>query len=630
MNVRTPDFCSARARTALAWSLFIATLLCFAGPAWAAGQAEVQAAETWSVSDLRTSFAFRHDLLQGIGLTVEDVEETGEALDHHATSVSMGKDVVFAGVISPSLDLRVIGHVPQRFDGVVLHQGGFRLVSDAGTIRMAPFSVRSGPKPRTLEVLSADGQVVFFADNMHFSLERELGRLRSFNLDLRVAPALAAKLDAPALESVWVGTLALEARFPSRDENPFPGGCEPDWSGDVDVQLTEINNVDQVLNNSGMIGMAPSAELKNVGTADVPWWRKFTGPFPPYDNDQHPYLVWALYRIENDRIEQLGVSDIKHAFLTLNFNCTPTSEGCDSHVLGLGCEDIYGSGTNDSRSHLSYRDEILAGPALWESTGSHFDPDGDGVQEHPPQFPDGTFDHRLIVAESELENNADYFMQAFYIIRDDINIFNSMAYREINPTDNGNFWSFPTIGGTITGSVLDRWVDPSSPGAGNANEVVVDGSGHIQLAAKSTVLPDGRIRFEYALLNHDYDPQINSFSVPLNGEAAIDIGFRDIDNDAGNDWLTSIEDGRLVWRLPAGATTPDVHTGGAALDWGLMYNFSFTVFGGDVQNSQGQMGRHEGPGAIRIDTIAPSGGSSLIFYDGFESGDTNMWTITSP
>ncbi|MEO1370177.1 MAG: hypothetical protein AAFX50_23595, partial [Acidobacteriota bacterium] len=289
MNVRTPEPCSVRPRSALTLGVIALALLGLGGPAWAAGDAE-----SWSISDLRTSFAFRADLLEGMGLKVENIEETGEALDHHETSISTGRDVVFAGVISPSLDLRVVGHVPQRFEGVVLHRGGFRLLAESGAVEMAPFSVRSGAKERTLEVLSRDGDVVFVADNMHFSLERELGRLRSFNLDLRVAPALAAHLNAPILEGAWVGTLALEARFPARDDDPFRGGnCVPDWTGDVDVQLTNINNVDQVYAANGLVAMAPSAELKNVGTADVPWWRKFTGPFAPYDNDQHPYLVWA-------------------------------------------------------------------------------------------------------------------------------------------------------------------------------------------------------------------------------------------------------------------------------------------------------------------------------------------------
>jgi len=39
--------------------------------------------------------------------------------------------------------------------------------------------------------------------------------------------------------------------------------------------------------------------------------------FPPHTNDQHPYLVWNFYRLADGRLEQIGVSGAKHAFLTI-------------------------------------------------------------------------------------------------------------------------------------------------------------------------------------------------------------------------------------------------------------------------------------------------------------------------
>ena len=616
---------SARRAALLVPSLLLAAFLASFFVPSAFGQER----EVWSVSELRTSFAFKHELLERIGLAVQDLDATGEPLDHHYTSVSAGRDVVFAGVISPSLELEVTRHIPQRFIGTVLHQGGFRLAGAAGHISFTPFSLRSGTETRTLEILSSDGEVIFYADHMHFSLERTAGRLRSFNLDLRLAPALTERLDAPALTGTYVGTLALEANFPPRAEDPPLEGACGEWEGDVDVQLTSIGNVDQVVQSDGLVGIAPSAELKNVGTADVPWWRKFTGPFPPYDNDQHPYLTWAFYRMTDQRIEQLAVSDIKHAFLTLNFGCDP-GEDCDSHILGLGCEDVYGSSTNDSRSHLSHRDEIESRQGLWTGTGSHFDPDNDGVQEHPPQNPDGTFDHRLLVKASELEDaGADYFMHAFYIIRDDVDIFNSMAYRQVTPTDFGSFWSFPTSGGTINGTVLDAWIDPNNPPADSANTTVVDGAGHVQLAARATPV-EGGLRYEYALLNHDYDPQISSFTVPLSGEPAFDITFRDLDDDPTNDWQVSMVDDSLVWTLPAGASGSDAHTGGIALDWGLMYNFAFTVYGGTTKLDRASFQPLGSPGQQRIQTVMPVGDSGVLFADGFETGDATRWSETVP
>ena len=84
--------------------------------------------------------------------------------------------------------------------------------------------------------------------------------------------------------------------------------------------------------------IAPSATLRNVGTADVPWYPKFhTGvgeTYPqPYDRDQHPFLVWALYRQTGEVFEQLAVSEAKHAFFTVN--------GVISVLLGVaGITDI--------------------------------------------------------------------------------------------------------------------------------------------------------------------------------------------------------------------------------------------------------------------------------------------------
>ena len=46
-----------------------------------------------------------------------------------------------------------------------------------------------------------------------------------------------------------------------------------------------------------LIAVAPSATLKNVGVTDIPWHGKFSGNFPPYNNDQHPYLAWNMYRL---------------------------------------------------------------------------------------------------------------------------------------------------------------------------------------------------------------------------------------------------------------------------------------------------------------------------------------------
>ena len=59
-----------------------------------------------------------------------------------------------------------------------------------------------------------------------------------------------------------------------------------------------------------------------------------------------------------------------------------TSIVFDGQILWPGCEDTYGYGTNDSNSTLGPREEVNAFFGLWESTGSVFDPDADGDEDH--------------------------------------------------------------------------------------------------------------------------------------------------------------------------------------------------------------------------------------------------------
>ena len=143
--------------------------------------------------------------------------------------------------------------------------------------------------------------------------------------------------------------------------------------------------------------MVPDATVGNVGVTEVPWHEKFSGNFPPYDNDQHPYLVWNMYRLSNGVMEQIGISPLKHAFLTINNGCTCS----DFHILGVGCNDTYGVLNNDSLGDLTLRPEITAYTGIWKRCGSIFDPDCDGLPNNPPPR-SGPMDRRMAVATADL------------------------------------------------------------------------------------------------------------------------------------------------------------------------------------------------------------------------------------
>ncbi|MEM9553491.1 MAG: hypothetical protein AAGC60_04480 [Acidobacteriota bacterium] len=603
-------------------------------------------AEIWAVEGAVTSFSFDPVQLADFGLSLEAVRTSG-AIDHHVLSVARGDDLAFAAVAPLSLGLAVDDGVLLGFtSGGLQHQGGFHVAWDGlteGKASLDGFVLRPAQRgtstdPRAVEILGADGAVLFLADMMHYALAVSDSGLDVFNADLRIAPELARRMGEPLLAGTSLGVLSMHASVVWPGTRPAtaadgatpiagnPPPCNDFDTGDVDVGLTAIGSVSQSVRQGGFVGVTPSARLKNVGTANVPWYSKFTGPFPPYNNDQHPFLVWALYRLVDGQVHQLGISDVKHAFLTLNISCDPGA--CtDSHILGLGCEDVYSEGTNNSYNSLSFRDEVESNLGLWEATGSHFDQNSDGSQDHPNSNPDSGTDHRMLAAEADLDTpGADYYIEAWYVVREDINIFNSMGRERVTPSQSGSGnWSFSVAGGSFEqGPVLDLWVDPIAPPAGTANSKHDTGQGWVQVAVRTTDLGGGLWRYEYALMNHDFDRKVASVQIPHGGGiVAFDYSFRDVDQDTANDWIPTLDGTAVTFTAP---------NADAALDWGTMLNVGFTADAAPLERSIVV-------GASELDSInsflltsqAPGPGSgALVFIDGFETGSTGAWSSTSP
>ena len=68
--------------------------------------------------------------------------------------------------------------------------------------------------------------------------------------------------------------------------------------------------------------------------------------------------------------------------------------------------------------------------------------------------------------------------------------------------------------------MIDQWVNPAAPGP-NAQSVLVDtGHGRLKIAVRATHLGGGQWRYEYAVMNFDFDARVKSFSVPLPPGAA--------------------------------------------------------------------------------------------------------------
>jgi hypothetical protein len=178
-------------------------------------------------------------------------------------------------------------------------------------------------------------------------------------------------------------------------------------------------------------------------------------------------------------------------------------------------------------------------------------------------------DRRMAVATSDLGvPGAVYYMDSWYIVRDDTNIFNQ-GWRTITPHVVGNTWLFNPLGNMNVGTVLDQWVNPANPGPNAQSVPIVTSLGHLRLVMKAFDLGGGQWRYEYGLQNYDFDPRIKSFSVPLPpGVTVTNPGFHDPDQDAGNNWTVTIGKSAVTWTAPTAA---------AAQDYDSLLNFRFTV-----------------------------------------------------
>ena len=526
-------------------------------------------APTWELAGGHTELLLNRHVLGdlGIELSVAPVEGGGK---FHTETFRVADDFPTLRLSQPGGSLE--GHV----HGGLSHLGQLTLSWNGAHLRLSRFELVPAAGEGLFDVVTDGGFRPFFLDNAHAQFIPETGEYVFLNMDLRMSPEMAARFDRPELAGRAVGAAHVRTVRVAADEGVVRGTCAADFSGVVDVALTELTSLTEVAHDSPRVAMAPSAKLANVGVADVPWFQAIA---PDSPLGQHPFLYIRMFRMADGILEQIAESDLKHAFFSINSDCICQPD----QILYDGCGDTYGVFTNTSRYYLAPRDELTAATGDWTSLGSHFDhQDGmadDDVRSHggDDDHPDD-FEHLMTAMESDLSTpGARYFYSAWYLVKDDEDIDNNMGYREVTPTLSGG-WSFPHVAGNVleNGPTLDAWVDPSAPPAGAASTLVDecvdvttgDCDGHLKVAAKTTLAPNGLYRYDYAVQNLDYDPQIDSFSIPLPaGVEVTNVGFGDIDDDPGNDWVATVTPSAITWDLPGGASS--------ALDWGTLYNFRF-------------------------------------------------------
>lgn len=602
-------------------ALALAMAGALAGGAYAADRktaiASAEKAQHWSASSGTVGVRWNRELAADIGLVF------GATSGKHA-ALSWHEHEMFDLNSSGSLEFDVRNRNLRGFLGGTLQaRGGYVIDSPAGRIDLTDFRLvpRRGELP-ILDLVGNDGKVWFYIDRLMYELIDDNQRLAVRTMDVRITPELAQRLGNPAVAGWAIADMEMTTNVQTQGVGLAPRAGPFKWHGtavpgvpgatyqadlfmtDFLMQYSRCNGCTGV-GGAGLTVFTPSSTLRNnvnsgsaqatvagdplgtsaaLYTADIPWYQKFTGNFAPYNNDQHPYLIWNLYRFNADgSIDQIGRSGVKHGFLTINSGCLDNPG--DSHVLGRGCSDVYGTGNNDSPQSLGPRSEIIPSTNQWGRCGSIYDTNCDGLANSAAN---GPYDQRLVVRESQFSGptqpGATYMFESWYLARQDINILNSMATKRATFTRSGTVWSVGGQDQYRLGPAIDRWVDPAAPGA-NARSVQVNTpDGMVKVAVKAVDLGGGRWRYDYAAMNLDFarpftegtEPNLrvvkalgfDNFSVPIGTATVTDLVFSDGDTDASNDWVPVIRNERLTW---ASAVRNNV------LNWGTMFRFSFIV-----------------------------------------------------
>lgn len=609
---------------------------------------------TWLAWGGQTRFHFNPDELARLDIGIERADGASER--------TPGKPgvryevVTFPALAASRLEINHAGAVISGIGGGSLrHVGGLVLRHGVHDIDLRGFALRASADTRVgLDIVDAGGVAWFTADHAHYGFEDDASNVFSMrNMNLRLSAHFAAVLGHPEWQGAPVG--GLDFRADSYRDQPAAapqGVCNAPWpqppatyadvemiagafSGfDDDVYVKRCNGCTDT-STTGVLVVNQDSSLFNAGDTAVAWYGKLQGNFPPYGNDQHPYLVWNLFRVGADgRIKQIGASGAKHAFYTVNFNC-----GCDGgHVLYPTCGDVYSSYNNDSSTDLGPRAEIIPHTAQWGRCGSVYDQNCDGIADDGGGAQD-LYQFRMNIVESDLQpplaTGAHYFQEYWYVARDDDTIYNSMGYREVAFQKVGANWSIARVGGTdfALGPAVNLWVDPGAPPANSANEELSTPLGRARVAVKATAIGGGQWRYEYAVMNFDYahariDPAhpsepnlmvdsthgFSRFSVPFGAGVAVSgLRFDDADLTAGNDWPASTAANRVTWSAPAGSNS---------LDWGTLYHFEFVAnappsASGAVQ-LVGIATADEPELPYTLDIIVPQAAGDVIFQNGFD------------
>ena len=399
--------------------------------------------------------------------------------------------------------------------------------------------------------------------------------------ELSLSRPAAQRWVDPDATGLILGNITLVAEIASLDRVSAQDGycqpAEPSLDADMntiastaaagpDVLVADLQTVSRFTRIGDITAYGVGTTACNIGTERASWIS--------YTN-QHPVIIQNLFRLKEDRFEQIGMAWVKHGFYAVSQSfCTPCSDPTDGSQLGVGCSDPYSASLNGVQTNMSPRGLVNAHtgyfPYPWSAT----------VQN--------TIVRRLQVHDADLmpalNPNARYFIEGHYVTPGDCAADtddNNASYREVTISEGAsNVFNLILTSGKPTQRgqpAVRAWqdIDPAVV----ETDVRVPGEGLFILAAKALNAGDGVYRYSYALQNLNSDRSARSFSVLLPfGAVVSSSGFHDAEYHSGEpfdnvDWGVVVTSDAVTWSTDPYAVNPNAN----ALRYATVFTFWFDV-----------------------------------------------------
>ena len=344
-----------------------------------------------------------------------------------------------------------------------------------------------------------------------------------------------------------------------------------------DVIVGDLSDGSYWGTGSGVYAYSIGTTSCNIGDVDVLWQAA---------NNLHPVIGQNIYRIENNRMELIGFSWLKHGFTALTQNLCATCNGHGGPVLGVGCSDPYVASLNGDQTRLGPRSHINA------ATGYYPYPFNTPPAPYvTPPTAAATIGRRLQVATTEIGHaGATYVGECQYVTADDASFItaasgrasngvNNLSYRLVTPTASALNMNATTVRML---PALKAWqaIDPTVVCTSfDYQEGVI--TCRYWVAAKVVNNNNGTWTYNYTVMNVNSDRSAASFSVPASNVTTSNFFQRTPTYHSGeptsmnNPWTRTVSTSAVTW------ATPDTYSvaspWGSALRWSTAATFSLTA-----------------------------------------------------